>query len=118
MFIGYCNWQAWRCQFELPSSALADLTVPSAHAFIASSGSEDRGIEVVHVQCGSPNRTTTAQNANMTRRRVVIALPASDGSSRGTSSSAAVLLPSIVAVDLVSVDAGACLHDADVATGR
>ena len=46
------------------------ITLPSAQLFIASSGRTERCIEVVHIQCGKPRATITAQKANMIRRRV------------------------------------------------
>lgn len=44
-----------------------------------SSGSLDRCIEVVCIQCGTPNATTTAQNAKMISRRVHIVIGFSAG---------------------------------------
>lgn len=74
--------------------------MPSAHAFIASRGREDRGIEVVQVQCGRPKNTTTAQKARITRRRVDIRPFDSDSTEYDFASSGGSVFASMMSSDV------------------
>jgi hypothetical protein len=61
-------------------------TFPSAQLVIFSTGSSERWIEVVHIQCGKPSVATTAQKANMMKRRVQMVLTFSGGGEYGFAS--------------------------------
>ena len=55
------------------------LTWPSDHRVISSTGNSERYIEVVHSQCGRPKLATTAQKLKMMMRRVQTAAGESGG---------------------------------------